>query len=113
MQLDATKSLKRPREATKGHRKPQKQSESRRQLATKSYNWRQLEAKSDKRRQLETVGSNWRQEEQRVLRWLGGYWNIKKGGGVFGILDAKSCRTKRLRCGAFYPVAPQTRHNQN
>jgi len=51
-----------PQKASKGHKKQQKATES------------------HKKRQLETVGDNWRQEERRVLRWLGGYWNIKEWG---------------------------------
>jgi hypothetical protein len=77
MPQETSKGHKRPREATKGHRKPQQQKrqpetigDRKLQKATTGSSWRQKA----------TVRDNWRQEERRVLRLLGGYWNIKEWG---------------------------------
>ena len=72
-----------PQEASKGHKKQQKATES------------------HKKRQLETVGDNWRQEERRVLRWLGGYWNIKECGDASRDLETNVFEIRLMAGGGF------------
>ena|SRR6266436_8255932 len=73
-----------PQKASKGHEKQQK--------ATRSHN-----NKSGTRRQLATT-------RQRVLRWLGGYWNIKKGGDTACDLGTNCFKGKLIAGGWFQPL---------